>query len=301
MNQPFRLNTGYLIFFTALALIAFAFNSILNRLALGGNTIDASSYVSIRLMSGALALWLINGISKRDLSLFSTILPKIKPFSYVPAFYLFAYGVAFSYAYISLPSGTGAFILFGTVQITMLSSAILRGERPHFLEWTGLILAISGMAYLVFPGLSAPDPLGALLMLTAGIAWGLYTLKGKGVQDFLQTTTLNFIFTLPMVLILNIFTISHARLSSEGITYALISGSLTSGVGYSIWYLALRGLKTTQAALLQLLVPILAAIGGVIFLSENITTRLVQAGFMIIMGVMVAILGKRYWQFNSRR
>jgi drug/metabolite transporter (DMT)-like permease len=272
--------------FTVFALFAFAANSVLNRLALGGNTIDAGSYIGIRLVSGAITLWLINGMSKRN---FGFTL-KFNPLS---AFYLFLYGVAFSFAYRSLTSGTGAFILFGTVQITMLTMLLLRGERPYISEWAGLILAISGLTYLVFPGLSAPDPIGAILMLTAGIAWGFYTLRGKGVKDPLETTALNFILAVPMVLLVNVFTYSQAHFSTEGVTYAVLSGAVASGVGYVIWYAALKGLTTTQAALLQLTVPIIAALGGVVFLAETITTRLIIAGGLIILGVTFALMGKK--------
>jgi drug/metabolite transporter (DMT)-like permease len=275
--------------FTAFALVAFAANSVLNRLALGGNTIDAGSYIGIRLVSGAITLWLINGFSKNNF----TLSLKHNPLS---AFYLFLYGVAFSFAYRSLTSGTGAFILFGTVQTTMLTVLLLRGERPHISEWAGLIMAIGGLTYLIFPGLSAPDPVGAGLMLTAGVAWGFYTLRGKGVKDPLETTALNFMLSVPMVLGVNLFTFHQAYFSTEGVSYALLSGALASGVGYVIWYAALKGLSTTQAALLQLAVPIIAAVGGILFLNETITTRLIIAGILIICGVVVALVGKRYFK-----
>jgi drug/metabolite transporter (DMT)-like permease len=284
--MPF--STWRIPLFTAFALVAFAANSVLNRLALGGNTIDAGSYIGIRLVAGALTLWLINGFSKRNFNLQL----KTNPLS---AFYLFLYGVAFSFAYRSLTSGTGAFILFGTVQTTMLTTLLLRGERPHFSEWLGLLLAIGGLTYLVFPGLSAPDPMGALLMLTAGIAWGFYTLRGKGVKDPLETTALNFILSVPMVLIVIFLTFTQAHFSTEGVLYAVLSGAVASGVGYVIWYAALKGLTNTQAALLQLTVPVIAALGGVVFLSETITIRLIIAGILIICGVTIALVGKRYF------
>ena len=294
MTNPPQLNTWRTFIFTAFSLIAFASNSVLNRLALGGNMIDAASYIGIRLVAGALTLWLINGISKRDFSLIRTAFVGASFHRFLPAFYLFAYGVAFSFAYRSLSSGMGAFILFGTVQTTMLSLAILRGERPPISEWLGLVVAIGGLVYLVLPGLSAPDPLGALLMIMAGVAWAFYTLKGRGVKDPLETTALNFILSLPMVLILIGLTFHQMHLYTEGVAYAIVSGTLTSGIGYAIWYAALKGLKTTQAALLQLLVPIIAAVGGIIFLSESITSRLIVAGLLIITGVLLALLGKRY-------
>ena len=293
MSQPQPSYTGRTILFTAFALIAFAANSVFNRLALGSNAIDASSYVGIRLVSGAATLWLLNILSKGAFNFGDKpFLDNLKP-SFLSAFYLFAYGIAFSFAYRSLNSGMGAFILFGTVQTTMLSMAVLKGERPHISEWFGLVVALGGLVYLVFPGLSAPDPLGAVLMLIAGVAWAFYTLRGRGVKDPLETTALNFICSVPMVLAVNLFMMQQIHFSTEGVVYALISGAVTSGMGYAIWYTALRGLTTTQAALLQLLVPILAALGGVIFLSENITMRLVSAGAMIIAGVLLALMGKR--------
>jgi drug/metabolite transporter (DMT)-like permease len=182
MNEPKELNKGRIFIYTSFALIAFAANSVLNRLALGGNTIDAGSYIGIRLASGALTLLLLNGIDKRSFTFLRSAYSDLFVKNILPAFYLFTYGVAFSFAYRSLSSGTGAFILFGTVQTTMLSMALLKGERPFISEWMGLMIAISGLVYLVFPGLSAPDPLGAFLMIIAGVAWGFYTLKGRGVK-----------------------------------------------------------------------------------------------------------------------
>jgi drug/metabolite transporter (DMT)-like permease len=292
MDNISELNKGRIFLYTAFALIAFAANSVLNRLALGANTIDASSYIAIRLMAGAITLTLINGINKNEFNSIKKafIKPNLKTF--LPAFYLFLYGISFSFAYRSLNSGMGAFILFGTVQITMLSTALIKGERPHLAEWAGLLVAIFGLIYLLFPGLSAPDPIGAFLMTIAGISWAFYTLKGRGVKDPIETTTLNFIRSVPMILILNLFTLNHAYLSTIGVIYALISGAITSGVGYSIWYAALSGLTTTQAAILQLFVPIIAAFGGIIFLSESLTIRLISAGLLIISGVVLALFGQ---------
>ena len=297
MNETKGLNKWRIFIYTSFALIAFAANSVLNRLALGGNMIDAGSYIGIRLASGALTLLLFNGIDKRSFTFLRSAYSDLFAKNILPAFYLFTYGVAFSFAYRSLSSGTGAFILFGTVQTTMLSMALLKGERPFISEWMGLIIAISGLVYLVFPGLAAPDPLGAFLMIIAGVAWGFYTLKGRGVRDPLESTALNFIVSVPMVLAVNVFTFSNAHFSTEGVIYAFISGAITSGVGYAIWYAALKGLTTTQAAFLQLFVPVIAALGGILFLSENITSRLIGAGLLIIGGVVLALIGKRYWKF----
>ena len=177
----------------------------------------------------------------------------------------------------------------------MLMVVLLRGERPHISEWFGLILAASGLVYLVFPSLKSPEPLSALLMLTAGIAWAFYTLRGKGVKDPLETTAINFILSVPMVLIVNALTMSKMHVSTEGVGYAVLSGAIASGVGYAVWYMALRGLTATQAALLQLIVPVLAALGGVFFIHETITMRLIVAGFLIMCGVILALVGKRYF------
>jgi drug/metabolite transporter (DMT)-like permease len=282
MQNPTSVSQWRIPLFTTFALCAFAANSVLNRLALGSHLIDPTSYISIRLMSGALTLWLLNSISKQTLSL-------PKPVSWWPAFYLFLYGITFSFAYQSLSSGMGAFILFGTVQTTMLATVFLRGERPTWAEWLGLAVALTGLVYLLFPGLSAPNPLGALLMVTAGVAWAFYTLKGRGVKDPLQTTALNFALAVPMVLVANVFSFKTSHFNSEGVLYAVISGSLSSGVGYAVWYAALKGLTNTRAALLQLCVPIVAALGGVVFLSETITSRLVLAGLLIVSGIGFAL------------
>ncbi len=282
MQNPAKTSQWRIVLFTTFALCAFAANSVLNRLALGSHLIDPTSYISVRLLSGAFTLWLLNSISKQKFSL-------PRPASFWPAFWLFLYGITFSFAYQSLGSGIGAFILFGTVQTTMLSTAIFKGERPHWAEWFGLAVAVAGLIYLLFPGLSAPDPLGALLMVAAGVAWAFYTLKGKGVKDPLETTAVNFALAVPMVLIANVFSLSAAHFSSVGVLYAVISGSLSSGLGYAVWYAALRGLTNTLAALLQLCVPIIAALGGVVFLSETITSRLVWAGLLIVSGIGFAL------------
>lgn len=281
----YRFSKWRIALFTIFALIAFASNSVLNRLALGNNTIDAGSFVGIRIAAGAFSLWLLNGFSKQSFDV------KWRG-HFRPALYLLLYGVAFSFAYRSLSSGTGAFILFGTVQATMLSMGFIKGERPSWTEWLGLLLAISGLVYLLLPGLSAPEPAGATLMVVAGVAWAFYSLSGKGVADPLQATASNFAAALPMVLVVNLFTFSASHLSLKGTLYACLSGSITSGVGYAVWYAALKGLTNTQAALLQLSVPVLAAVGGILFLSEHITNRLLWSGLLIIGGVTFALFSK---------
>jgi drug/metabolite transporter (DMT)-like permease len=205
---------------------------------------------------------------------------------------LFVYAVAFSFAYISLNTGTGALILFGSVQITMILLSLVSGTRLHFAEWVGVTMAFAGFVYLILPGVTAPSISGFLLMTAAGIAWGMYTLKGRSSKRPLMDTTSNFLRTTPLILLLGLISFSHANYSSEGILLAVLSGGITSGIGYTIWYIALRGLSSTQAAVLQLSVPVIAALGGVVFVSEAITTRLMISAAMVLGGILLVILGK---------
>jgi drug/metabolite transporter (DMT)-like permease len=257
----------------------------LNRLALGQKTIDAASYTTIRLVSGAVMLFVIANLQKqKGQTTFSG--------SWLSAAFLFLYAVTFSFAYLSLTAGTGALILFGSVQITMIVIALRSGERPQLLEWLGLLLALVGLVYLVLPGLSAPAPLGSLLMTIAGIAWGFYTVRGRGSQNPLASTAGNFIFAVPMILLIRLLTLGNVHITTSGTLLATLSGALASGVGYVIWYAALRGLTTTRAAIIQLSVPILAAWSGVIFLSERISIRLAAAGILILGGIGLSVLNR---------
>ncbi len=271
---------------TILALVAFAANSLLNRLALGRGIIDAASFSSIRLGSGAVALFLLRfSPTKKEMSLSEG--------NWVSAMALFLYAVTFSFAYINLNAGIGALILFGTVQVTMIIAALLLGERPHLLEWIGLALALSGLIYLILPGLQRPSLSGALLMSLAGISWGIYSLRGRGAKDPMGETAGNFLKTLPMVFLLSLILFRTIHLSLEGVLLAVTSGALTSGLGYVIWYAALKGLSATQAAMVQLSVPILAAGGGVVFLSEEVSLRLLLSGSFILGGIALAVAGAR--------
>lgn len=274
---------------TALALIAFAANSVLCRLALGEGAIDAGSFTSIRLLSGIAVLWLILALSRRK----STSDAKG---SWKGGFYLFAYAVTFSFGYITLETGIGALILFGAVQITLILLGLLRGDRLHAVEWLGVLAAFAGFVYLVLPSVSTPSFSGFILMTLAGIAWGFYTLAGKGSVNPLQDTAYNFLRTLPLVVVLITLTLSHAKWSSTGVWLAVLSGGIASGVGYAIWYMALRHLLAIQAAVLQLLVPVLAAIGGVVFAGEAITARLIIATAIILGGILTVIVGKQYFK-----
>lgn len=272
---------------TGLALIAFAANSVLCRLALKDEVIDAASFTIIRLLSGAIVLFLII-ISTQKITRLSA------NGSWLASLMLFVYAITFSYAYISLDTGTGALILFGSVQITMILLSLIAGDRLHYIEWAGVIIAFTGFVYLILPGVTAPSPMGFMLMAAAGIAWGIYTLKGRGSQNPLMDTAYNFLRTIPLVILLTIITVSNASYSSEGILLALLSGGITSGIGYTIWYIALGGLSATQAAVLQLLVPIIAAFGGVIFAAEAITGRLTISAAMVLGGILIVVLGKYY-------
>ena len=272
--------------YTGFALGAFATNSVLCRMALRETAIDAASFLTIRLVSGATILLLISRVFGEK------HLAESRGY-WASAIMLFLYAAAFSFAYLSLSAGTGALILFGTVQATMIFSALRSGERPYALEWIGLFLALVGLVYLVFPGLMTPSAMGSVFMVVAGISWGMYSLRGRGTIDPLADTTNSFVRSLPLVVGVSLISFQNSHLSAKGILLAVLSGALASGVGYATWYAALRGLTTTQAATVQLLVPVLAALGGVIFLSENISIRLLLAAIMILGGVGLAVTGRR--------
>ena len=266
-------------------MIAFASNSLLNRMALQQQTIDAVSYTTIRLVSGAVMLFLIANLQKKNSG-------SILRGSWLSAMFLFLYAITYSFAYLSLTTGTGALILFGCVQVTMIFAALRSGERPQVLEWVGLSLALGGLVYLVFPGLVAPSLLGSVLMVTAGIAWGFYSLRGRGSQNPLADTAGNFVYAVPMILLIRLLTLGNVYVSTNGILLATLSGTLSSGVGYVIWYMALRGLTTTRAAIVQLSVPVIAAWSGVLVLSENISARLLIAGTLILGGIGLSVLSR---------
>jgi len=278
--------------FTTLALFAFAANSVLCRLALGGRAIDAAGFTSVRLLSGALVLLCIlkvsdkkNGASTKG--------------SWSAACMLFIYAVTFSFAYLTLNTGTGALILFGSVQITMILWSIFSGNRLLPIEWMGVIVAFSGIVYLVLPGVTAPSFTGFSLMTAAGIAWGLYTLKGRGSTNPLSDTGYNFLRSVPLVIVLGLLFFQNVHISREGIILAAISGGITSGIGYTLWYMALRGLSSTQAAVVQLSVPVIAGFGGVVFISEQISLRLTLSALLTLGGILMVILGRNAKAFKS--
>lgn len=288
-SQIFRIKT---IIFTAMALVAFAANSVLCRMALGDGSIDAAGFTVIRLLSGVIVLLAIATIRNHNTSL------SVKG-SWVSACMLFLYAVTFSFAYISLDTGTGALILFGAVQITMILASILSGYRLHAAEWVGVILAFAGFVYLILPGVTAPSTSGFVLMSAAGIAWGIYTVRGHASRYPLLDTAWNFARTIPLLILLLVFTIKSFHISTEGALLAVLSGGIASGVGYAIWYNALGGLTTTQAAAVQLAVPVIAALAGVVMLSEAVTLRLAISAAMILGGILMVVLGKRFYSLVS--
>lgn len=262
-------------------MVAFAANSLLCRLALGADEIDAASFTTIRVIAGVITLVVISYAQSRP--------PSRRNANWRSALALFAYMIFFSFAYISLGAANGALILFGAVQLTMFATALSTGERFPAFAWIGLAVAAGGLVYLVSPGLSAPNPLGATLMAVAGIAWGFYSLLGRGAPDPLAATTMNFIYCAPLVVIVSLFSMPQFHLSATGAAYAIASGAVASACGYVIWYAALRGLTAGRAATVQLSVPVIAAIGAVLLLSEPITLRLVLASVATLGGVALVL------------
>jgi drug/metabolite transporter (DMT)-like permease len=273
-----------IVVLTSLAMIAFAGNSLLCRVALKDTGIDAASFTTIRLVSGALMLWLIVRMSRGGRS---------GRGNWPSAFALFAYAAGFSFAYVSLPAATGALLLFGAVQATMIGHGIRAGERLRKMQWVGLVLALGGLVGLLLPGLSAPPLAASLLMLGAGLAWGIYSLRGKGGGDATRVTAGNFLRAVPIAAALSLLLHEGASLDSAGFWYALASGALASGIGYAIWYTALPALKSTHAATVQLSVPVIAALGGVVLLGEPLTPRLLLASVAILGGIALVILEKK--------
>ncbi len=269
-----------LIVLTSLAMLAFAGNSLLCRVALRDTGIDAASFTTIRLVSGALMLWLIVRISHGAHS---------GRGDWLSALALFVYAAGFSFAYVSLPAATGALLLFGAVQATMIGRGLWAGERLRNIQLAGFVLAVGGLVGLLLPGLSAPPLAGSLLMLSAGVAWGVYSLRGKGAIDPLGTTAGNFLRSVPITLALTVLLFSKMHADSAGAWYAVLSGAITSGIGYAIWYTALPALKAAQAATVQLSVPVIAALGGIAFLGELLSLRLVLASIAILGGIVLVI------------
>ncbi|MEM9781497.1 MAG: DMT family transporter [Pseudomonadota bacterium] len=277
---------------TALALIAFAANSVLTRLALAPGLIEADRFAALRVLSGAITLWLIVALRSR-----APGVARARP-GLAPALALALYLCGFTLAYASLETGTGALILFGSVQATMIGWGLLSGERLPLLGWSGLAIAITGLAVQLLPGAGAADPVGAVLMVAAGIGWGWYSLIGRGVSDALGATAWNFTLAAPLVLAMEPLMADRA-FEPEGALFAIASGALASGLGYALWFRALPHLTALRAAAVQLAVPAIAAVGGVILLSEPVTLRLAIAATATLGGVGM-VLAARAARSESR-
>jgi drug/metabolite transporter (DMT)-like permease len=272
------------VLLTAVAMIAFAANSVLCRMALAPAAIDPASFTSLRMVSGAATLWLL-----------STIMGGRKAArggNWEGAGYLFLYAISFSFAYMSLSAGTGALLLFGSVQITMIAWALVVGERPRPGRWIGMIVALVGFIYLVLPGVTAPSPAGAALMTTAGVAWAFYSLRRRGHGDPLPETAGNFARAAPMALAVSLVLAGDANVSPQGMLLAVTSGALASGLGYVVWYAALRGLTASGAAITQISVAPIATLGGILFLGEMLTSRIMVASILILGGIALALLSR---------
>ncbi|MGE6659898.1 DMT family transporter [Pseudomonas sp. NPDC077408] len=265
---------------TALAMLAFAGNSLLCRAALRDSQIDPASFTALRLCAGALVLWLLLCLRGKSSS---------NSGSWRGALALFAYAASFSYAYLDLDAGAGALLLFGAVQISMITWGMLQGERLHRGQTAGMLLAGAGLLVLLLPGTNTPPLSASLLMMLAGAAWGAYSILGKGTQDSLAATAGNFIRTLPIAVLLCLLALNTLEWDSAGLIYALLSGGLASGIGYAIWYAALPGLGAIQAASVQLSVPLLTALAGSLLLGEPLTGKLLAAGLAILGGIALVM------------
>jgi drug/metabolite transporter (DMT)-like permease len=292
---------------TLLTMIAFASNSLLCRAALRQTSIDPASFTFVRIFSGAVALWLI--LQSRGKLIVDRPAPPLVDSSsdsppvtrhpsradgnWTSAVALVVYAAGFSFAYVNLSAGTGALLLFGAVQATMILWGFHKGERLDPIQVAGLLVAMIGLVVLLLPGISAPPLIGSLFMLAAGVAWGVYSLRGKNAANAIASTTGNFSRAVPFAALISLVMLPKMQLDSLGVTYAIISGAITSGLGYVIWYAALTGLKATSAATVQLSVPVLAATGGILLLHEPITLRYLIASVAVLGGILLVVIEKR--------
>ena len=276
--------------FTSLSLIAFAANSVLCRLALGEQSIDPASFTFVRLLSAILMLLVLISVAKYAKRNNTLLVKQKSKGSWSASLLLFIYALCFSFAYVSLDTGSGALILFAAVQITMILKTIINGNKLHWAEWLGLGMAFTGFIYLVLPTVSTPSLYGFMLMTLAGIAWGIYTLNGRNSANALADTYYNFLRTAPLLLLLLLLNINQGYVTEVGVIYAVLSGAIASGLGYSLWYAALTGLGTTQAAVVQLLVPVIASLGGIVWVGENIEQRFIISSMMILGGILLVLL-----------
>lgn len=273
------------VFLTAFALLAFALNSILCRLALRGDEADAAGFTAVRLLSGVVMLGILHLIATRRGA-------GLTQGSWTAAIYLFGYAICFSLAYLNLTVATGALILFGTVQLTIVLVSIARGERPTTLELIGLAIALGGLVYLVLPGLAAPPLNGSLLMALAGISWAFYTLRGKGSNDPIGDTAGNFARTLPFAAVAVGVYYLDLHMTARGVLLAALSGAVASAIGYAAWYAVIKHHSATRIAVLQLSVPVIVAVIGVLFMAEAFSTRLMIASSLILGGIGLVIAGR---------
>jgi drug/metabolite transporter (DMT)-like permease len=270
---------------TSFALLAFAFNSVLTRLALGAGHIDAASFTAVRLLAGAATLGGIVFVQARSWT-------PLRGSGFVGPAALFAYAAPFSFAYLRIGAAVGALVLFGVVQITMIGYGALRGERPPFLAWGGAILAAGGLFNLTLPAVARPDTVGVLLMAAAGVAWGVYSLAGRTVADPVASSARNFLWSSVPAVALWLALRDSAFANPVGMAFALLSGAVTSGIGYAIWYRAVRHLSAMQAAVAQMTVPVIASIAAVGLLKEQLTGRVIASGAAVLTGVAIVLLAR---------
>ena len=270
---------------TLLALVAFASNSLLTRLALGSHQIDAATFTALRLASGGLTLAALVLAQSRSWT-------ALRGAGIAGPVALFAYAAPFSFAYLRIGAAAGALVLFGVVQLAMIGYGIARGERPTPMTWFGLTLAAGGLLALTLPAVARPDPLGVALMAIAGVAWAVYTLLGRGATDSLAANARSFVWSTPLAMLLVAVARGPVQATGRGVVLALVSGAVTSGIGYAIWYRALPRLTVTQAAVAQLSVPVIAAVGAVLTLGETLSARLVASGLAVLAGVAIVLTAR---------
>lgn len=273
-----------IVFLTSAAMLSFAANSLLCRVALNHTAIDAANFTTVRLAAGALMLWVVTRLTRKG---------ELAKGNWLSALALFVYAIGFSFAYAKLPAGTGALVLIGGVQITMISYALAKGERFAGWQSFGLALAVAGLLGLFLPGVSAPPFWGSLCMLSAGVGWGVYSVRGRGAAHPTDVTAGNFLRAAPVAICVSLLLGRHASFDAAGVWYAVISGAVTSALGYIVWYTALPLLKTSTASTAQLSVPVLTALGGIAFLGETMTLRLALASVAILSGIALVVLTRR--------
>ena len=269
---------------TLITMLAFSANSILCREALRHTGMDAASFTLVRIVSGGLVLALLVRLRRGDAGIGG---------NWGSAAALLGYAAAFSFAYLSLPAGTGALLLFGAVQATMITRGLIMGERLRPAQTLGLVLALGGLVLLVLPGVAAPPPLGAALMALAGVAWGIYSLRGRRESDALSANAGNFLRAIPLAALVCLGFVQDLHVDHMGLVYAVLSGAVASGMGYALWYAALRGLPATHAATVQLSVPVITALAGVTLLDEIVTLRLIGASVAVLGGIALVVVRRR--------